>query len=778
MDATLPTDTAISALWQLALDHSATGIAVYELLEDPSGAFPDFRLLMVNRRASEITGVDLQQKVGGKVSDLFPNVQETGLWEAALQTIRTGQKSSRELLYTIQETGQAGWYDLTISSANDGRHVVFSFTESTEQREQISRELHQNSLLRSILNSALNGVIYYRAIREEVPDDQKPGRIIDFQEVLHNTVAEQQTGQTADDFRDKTMLERYPERGQAGEIANELFQAMIRVTETGIPERRVQYIPSHQMTFDLSMVKLEDGFVISLLNISERIEQLRHIEQQARQFSDLLDSLATGLVIYAIRRNEAGAVVDLVYESISQSVLNDIGRTRDEVVGKGVQELFPGSTTTSLWQKYLEVIETGMPMRFEDSYPKGDTIYYLDISATPFSTDKLLVSYTNTNETRKMLQVLRSQAILFNTMSRNVPDVGALVVNSTLRVVFANGELPEELFPLNLPAGIIDRRLEQALRPTYRTELKQYLQDALAGISRTLIQPVGDRVYEVYVGPVNDEDGTGDTLMAMAIYRNISQARRYQRELEQSVTELKRSNESLEQFAYVASHDLQEPLRKIQAFGDVLRGQYLTALGASGADLVHRMQSAAARMSDLIKDLLEFSRLTNMQQSHELVSLASVVNSVVQDLDMIIQEKRAVIEYDDLPAVMGDAPQLHRLFQNLLSNALKFCKADVPPHVFISAVMVEGRTIQGVLLTDERRSFVRIDVKDNGIGFDEKYIDRIFTIFQRLHGRSQYPGTGIGLAICRKITDNHRGYLRATSQEGVGATFQIFLPIG
>ena len=731
---------------------------------------------MENCRASEIIGVNLRNKIGGKISEMFPDGQEISLWETALQVIRTGQKSTRELPYIVQDTGRPGWYKLVISSANDGRHVVFSFTDITEQKEQIARELHQNTLLRTILNSALNGVIYYRAIRETSPNDQGPGPIVDFQEVLHNTAAEQQTRQTAEDFREKTMLERYPERGKPGEVANELFQAMVRVTETGIPERRVQYIPSHHMTFDLSMVKLEDGFVISLLDISEQVEQLKHIERQARQFGDLLDSLTSGLVIFDIKRNDAGEVVDLIYESISQSVLNDIGHSRDEVVGKGILELVPGAMPTP-WQKYLDVIQTGMPVRFEDSYPKGDAIHYLDVSVTPFSTNKLLVSYTSTNETKKMLQVLRSQAILFNTMSRNVPDVGALVVNSNLRVVFANGELPEELFPLNPPTGIIDRRLDQALRPTYRTELRNYLQDALGGISRTLIQPVGDRVYEVYVGPVNDEAEAGDTLMAMAIYRNISQTRRYQRELEQSVTELKRSNESLEQFAYVASHDLQEPLRKIQAFGDVLRAQYVSALGESGADLVQRMQSAAARMSDLIKDLLEFSRLTNMQETHELVSLASVVNSVVQDLDLIIQEKRAVIEYDDLPAVMGDAPQLHRLFQNLLSNALKFCKEEVPPHVVISAVMVEGRSIQGVLLTDERRSFVRIDVKDNGIGFDEKYTDRIFTIFQRLHGRSHYPGTGIGLAICRKITDNHRGYIRATSREGEGATFQIYLPI-
>lgn len=241
------------------------------------------------------------------------------------------------------------------------------------------------------------------------------------------------------------------------------------------------------------------------------------------------------------------------------------------------------------------------------------------------------------------------------------------------------------------------------------------------------------------------------------------------------------SNDNLQQFAYVASHDLQEPLRKIQSFGDLLKTNYGPELGDTGMDMINRMGAAATRMSMLIKDLLDFSRLTTQQAPFKPVNLNELVAEILDDLSLAITESAAAVEATRLPVVRGDASQLQQLFQNLVSNALKFRTADVAPQVRISARTVLASAIPVAALTvpseiKPDQLFYEISVADNGIGFDEKYIDRIFQVFQRLHGKTSYVGSGVGLAICRKVVFNHQGGLTARSQPGHGATFVVYLP--
>ncbi len=247
-------------------------------------------------------------------------------------------------------------------------------------------------------------------------------------------------------------------------------------------------------------------------------------------------------------------------------------------------------------------------------------------------------------------------------------------------------------------------------------------------------------------------------------------------QLEATVQELRRSNENLQQFAYVASHDLQEPLRKIQSFGDMLKKRYETQLG-DGADYLNRMQMAAKRMSVLIEDLLTYSRITTRQQAAGDVPLENILSNVLNNLELRIKESRASIVVEPLPVVRGDASQLMQLFQNLLSNAIKFQKPDIDPVIRISTTEVSAEDIPVAINPGrEAVAYHRIDVTDNGIGFEEKYLDRIFEVFQRLHGKSQYGGTGIGLAICKKVAVNHGGAISASSQPGEGATFSVYLP--
>ena len=231
-----------------------------------------------------------------------------------------------------------------------------------------------------------------------------------------------------------------------------------------------------------------------------------------------------------------------------------------------------------------------------------------------------------------------------------------------------------------------------------------------------------------------------------------------------SAAQLERSNRELEQFAYVASHDLQEPLRKIQAFGERLATALGPDLDPRAADYLERMRAAAARMSQLIADLLTFSRVSTHPHPFGAVDLAAVISDVIADLEPAIEETRAQIVTGRLPVLEGDAVQLRQLFQNLIANALKFRRLDTPPRVQIAEI-------------DRDDSRVTLQVADNGIGFEEQYAERVFRMFERLHGRSAYEGSGIGLAVCRRIVERHGGTITAHGTPDRGARFLIALPL-
>jgi PAS domain S-box-containing protein len=282
----------------------------------------------------------------------------------------------------------------------------------------------------------------------------------------------------------------------------------------------------------------------------------------------------------------------------------------------------------------------------------------------------------------------------------------------------------------------------------------------------------------------------GKVVGAVVSFQDITERRkhqeilqRYSEELENRVYErtlelreangrLAASNRELQDFASVASHDLQEPLRKIQAFGDRLATRSAGALGPEGADYLNRMKNAAGRMQTLISDLLQFSRVTTKAQPFSPVNLADIAREVMADLESALEKNGGEVEFGNLPSIDADPVQMRQLFQNLIGNALKFRKPDVKSVVCIGAQIIL-QPVDGASPLET----CQLMISDNGIGFDEKYLDRIFNVFQRLHGRTEYEGTGIGLAVCRKIVERHGGSITARSAPGSGSTFIVNLPV-
>ena len=361
------------------------------------------------------------------------------------------------------------------------------------------------------------------------------------------------------------------------------------------------------------------------------------------------------------------------------------------------------------------------------------------------------------------------------------PDA-VLVVDAEGAIRYAN-EQAEELFGWTRAALLelnVDVLVPEQVRPRHRKLRESYT----GSPSIRSVAPVGDLSglrrdgtefpAEIKLSPVV----VGGATHVTAIVRDITQRREDERRLrayaeelehmsksfERSNRELQARNEELEQFAFVASHDLQEPLRKIIVFGDRLDTKYREVLDGPGRDYLARMIAASRRMQELITDLLAWSRLTTRAKPFQPVDLDLVMKDVLTDLELTIEQEDAKIVVGELGELDADPVQMRQLMQNLLGNALKYRRAEVAPEIHVERTDADD----GELL--------RLHVRDNGIGFEAKHAERIFTLFERLHGRGAYEGTGIGLAICKKIAIRHGGMISAHAIPNDGSEFIVTLP--
>ncbi len=335
--------------------------------------------------------------------------------------------------------------------------------------------------------------------------------------------------------------------------------------------------------------------------------------------------------------------------------------------------------------------------------------------------------------------------------------------------------------------------IPQTETPSCYVEMLQRL-----GVKANLIVPILQGNFRATQEPKADPNAPGTTLWGLLIAHQCSHSRQWsafevellrqladqigialaqahllERERQQQQA-LARSNEELQQFAYVASHDLQEPLRKIQTFSDRLKVRFGDVLPEDALDYLDRMQNAAERMQQLIRDLLTLSRISTRAQVFVPTDLNQIVQEVLTDLEVPIQESQGQVRVDPLPQLAADSVQMRQLFQNLIGNALKFVRPGHPPLIQISCQIIQLDDANQAIAPAEA---CQIWVADNGIGFDEKYLTRIYNPFQRLHSQDEYEGTGMGLAICRKIVERHGGSLTASSIVGQGSTFMIMLPL-
>lgn len=388
---------------------------------------------------------------------------------------------------------------------------------------------------------------------------------------------------------------------------------------------------------------------------------------------------------------------------------------------------------------------------------------------------QLMVSLTDITRQKESAFADHKLMRLYQSLSGSLQDHEIILFDRDFNIVLTEGQ--PRFIRLNLEGELKGRRLTQLFEENEFSFLGEYVTSVFGSKTRNEIErEINGRLFKACLYSDDRDDET--QMIGVLLVKDVTELAQKQRELTVRMEQLQRSNKELETFAYVASHDLQEPLRKIKSFGERLQYKYAPLLQTEGQNYINRMNEAANRMERLIDDLLLYSRATRQDDSFELIDLGQCIANAIANLEIVVEAKQASIEQPATwPSIEAIPTQMEQLFQNIIGNSLRFAQKDMKPVIKIQHSVALGNELTQWKLLMPDKGYCVIRIEDNGIGFDQENAERIFTIFQRLNGRLEYEGAGIGLAICKKIVENHDGLITAEGRIGLGAVFTIVLPM-
>lgn len=678
------------------------------------------------------------------------------------------------------------------------RGAVSVFVDVTEQK-RAEAEMRQSEAFR-------------QSVFDNSPDCLKvfdlEGQLLE----MNQTGCELMELDSVDALRGSAWAEAWPPANR------ETIREAVAAARAGRVSRFQGFCPTAKGTpryWDVSVAPLPgvDGQPYRLLGVSRDITEQRRAEERIRESEELFRQMAESIPQLAWMTDPDGYIF-----WYNQRWYDYTGTTLEEMKGWGWEAVHDPNELPRVVERFKAALAAGEP--WEDTFPLrgADGRFRWFLSRARPIRDQLgnIIRWFGTNTDisaqRELEHTLRASEERFRTLTETVPQI-VWTADPKGEVTFFNRRWVEYT-GVPLAAGRAEGWGADLLHPEDADRLRVGWQLAVAQgagsyseefrlrraadgeyrwfLSNALPLRDPDGGVEEWVGTLTDIDDQKrqSAVLARMVRERTKALERANAALTDEVkvrqaaetqartvaVELARSNGELEKFAYVASHDLQEPLRKIQAFGDRLTTKCRDALPDKGKEYIDRMQVAAARMRRLIDDLLKFSRVTSQQRPFGRLDLRKLVGEVLSDLEVRIGQARGTVRVGPLPAIDADATQMRQLFQNLIANAVKFQRPGVPP-----VVQIEGEVVDlvppGAGDGAAAVPTCRITVRDNGIGFDDKYRDRIFEVFQRLHGRDEYEGTGVGLAICRKIAERHGGAIEARGRPDEGATFVVTLPV-
>jgi two-component system CheB/CheR fusion protein len=748
----------------------------------------------------------IETDIGRPIDHMSTNIRESSL-VSDINTVVTKETSVEKEVHL--HSGRVSLMRILPYVRQDGSidGAVITFID-------ISRIKQLDNIIKGVFNSSLSAIMVFKVVRDERDE------VVDFVWITANHEADSLLNKSQSKYIGKSLKQEFPELVNKG-----IFNKAINVIKTGLPLRTELQLnlSGKNQWFELAANQMTEGLVITLTNIDEKkkaeekfrqnYHELIRVKENYRSLNIALEEkvqertleLSQGEERFRLIANAASDAIwdwDLVNNLIwwSDSFYSRFGFKREEQTNAGnfwIQYIHPDDRQRVNDEIY-EAINNGTSWNAKYRFQKADGTFasilnrgtvLKDSNNTPYRMVGAMMDITEAELAEQLLKVKHDelQAVL---------EEFRFVTDFMPQMVWATQPDGYHDFYNQRWYEYTGLSFEQTKGPDWNDVIhpddqqrawKNWNHSLQTGESFEIEYRLKrhDGMYCWFLGralPLRDENekivkwfGTCTDIHDQKMVNEILEQKVKERtlELQKANVELEASNIELLQFASVASHDLKEPLRKIHIFSNLIKDRYLANMDGA-ADYMERIITASARMTKLINDLLTFTRLS-VNSSFENVSLNRMIDEVMSDLELAISEKHAIIEVDDMPCIDVITGQIRQVFQNLISNALKFSKKDERPRIKITCERVNRCAIDAERAEDGE--FCRILIKDNGIGFDNQYSQKIFTIFQRLHSKEQYEGTGIGLAITKKIIEKHGGMITAYGKENEGSKFIIVLPL-
>jgi signal transduction histidine kinase len=726
----------------------------------------DFEAQYANNAAAHILGVSRFDVIGTRLrsNPLMDEFSITLIFNQCLEVWTTGEP----IEYTYYSPNFDRYFNVQRSKVEGG--ILSTTRDRTKEVKADIERQDQEKIYQQILDTSADGIMLLKSICNI------DNSITDFR-ITHCNKKGLERAQLPQDAIGKTILELLPHLKNSDQ-----FHLHKKVAEGGEPARFETSFRTPEGKeygwFIVTLTKLGDGVISNFVDVSEKKKQEQQILRQKEFLNNILDSSLSAVYTCEAIRDDAGVIVDLRFIQVNQRFKELSVRPELDVIGKNLLEEFPATKQTITMDKLSGVIETGVPSRFEVHYHSEAYDGWYDTSAVKLGDNSVVVTYANITEQKKAALEIERQRELLDKLLRHSPSSISIIEairNDMGEVTDFRNILINDLAATftGLSKEVLLTKTNVEIDPDFResTAYKMLVSTLASGTPCfTDYQLPTGKWIEGAASKMDDDH-------LICITTDVTSAKETELQMKSLLEELKRSNDSLEEFTSAASHDLKEPIRKVHFFTEQLRQKLNGRLSPEEERLMNRVETATSRMQLLVDDLLEYSHVNRGELQLEEVNLSSKVRLILGDLELMVTEKGADVNVGQLPSVKGYRRQLQQLFQNIISNALKYNKPGISPIINIGSKIITGEgSGLNVDPEDKNKMFHLIEVQDNGIGFEQQYADRIFNIFTRLHGNSEYDGTGVGLAIVKKVVENHKGYIAAQSEPGKGATFHILLP--
>lgn len=726
--------------------------------------------LVWNKRAEEYYGFKKEEVIGKNVLEFFPMVLDTPVYDQLRRVLR-GE--------TVHLPGAYGesMYDVYLipvkNEKDDISAILWMEHDLSREMESEQQLIKQAQLLEAVFNASTSGIIVFKAVRDH------ENNIVDYEVLMDNAVTQRWNGNSLKGVR---YVQMFPSVKQTG-----LFDAYNKVVETGeVLDTEIFYEgQGFKNWYRVTAVRLnKDQLLATAEDITARkkteeelIESRRWLEQTAKASPD-------SIIVYDLLKKQP------VY--LNDRLAQWVGMSNDDLVQMGVEgrmRLIDPDDRLKLL-KFNERVATTIEnevttFEYRITTSAGKTLWLLNRSK-PFQRD----GEGKVTHLLSILQNITSEVELQQELKKHSRLAETILDNSTNRVT---------VFDRNYRFLVWNKRCEQIHGRRKEEVVGKTIFEMFPGIEKSPVfmeaqersikgeyvhVPVVEDGYtgaylELFYVPLKNE--TGDTYAVLNIMHDVTNYVKnaetmaiLNKQLETKNLQLEQKNEEITSFAFVASHDMKEPLRKIQTFSDWLIHEEEHNLSPKGKNMIEKINASVHRMEILIDDILVLTKIHSDTHKEEQVSLDDVLKSVVNDMSELILSTQTVIHKGWLPVIKGNRNQLYYLFKNLVNNAIKFQKPGNIPEVTIASETVKGEEVN---LQGTKEDYVKISFTDNGFGFEQRYAKKIFEVFQRLHGKGEFEGTGIGLAICKKIMENHGGIITVQSEQGRGSVFTCFFPL-